>query len=218
MARLARNKAIDRFKGTLNQISNKICGLFELKNGININNSIIHNIVSNGDLTYLNILEKMRKVSLKKDFNLYLDRNILKLADETIYGTFEIGNNIRNSEFELDMSDMVNKVVVINNEGQIIKTVVDQELINKYGVFQETCNYNEKDNNINLENIEKTMKSPKRKAKIRCENDNNCISGRYIKVIEKVNKFEGIFEIQTDTHIIGIDGYMELEIKEVKDL
>lgn len=219
MSRLMRSKFIGRMRGTLNQLANNICGQFGLINGINIDNTHIHNIVSTGDKTYYNVLqiacETLFKESLKGHYNLYLDGVTLKLSEHEIQNSFKIGQNIRSSSFKLDMSNTVTKVLIIDNDGNLLQPIPDNELIDKYGLFQEVYNYN-KDIKNNVAEAKKLITGPRKEAIITCDNDNNCISGRFIEIIEPVNNYIGIFEILDDSHIINSDSSMTLQIIQVE--
>lgn len=215
-SRLLKSKCIGRFKGTFNQLANNICGTFELKNGINIDNTHVHNIVSTGDLSYYDILNTACSTMFTR-YKLYLDGTTLKLAEDKPINTFQIGKNIRSSSFSQNLSEIVNKVLIIDNEGKIQGSVQNTEDINAYGLFQDVYTYG-KDIKNNTDEAKKLLKSVQNEARIIVENDNNCISGRRIEVIEPINNFQGIFEIQTDTHNIGVDKNMELEIKSVSSV
>jgi len=214
LARVMRSKYIGRMRGTLNQLANNICGSFGIKNGINVDNSHVHNIVSTGDLTYYDILNTALKTMFDR-FTLYMDGDTLRLAEHDIVDTFEIGKNIRSSSFSQSMSDMVTRVLIIDNDGHLLNAVENTEDLKKYGLFQEVYNYNKECKN-NLAEARKLLKGVTNEGKIVVNNNNNCISGRFIKVKEPVNSFEGVFEIQSDNHTINNgDKYMELEIKHV---
>lgn len=216
MSYLKRSKFVGRMYGTLNEIANKICGAFNLENGINVDSSIIHNIVSTGDMTYYDVLFTACKTMFKY-FNLYIDGITLKLAEHTSQGTFEIGKNIRSSSFNQDMSQMITKVIVIDNDGRILNTIENSSELQNFGLFQEIYNYN-KDSKDNPENIQELLnKKIENKAIIVADNDNNCISGRFIEVYEPVNNYKGLFEIQTDQHTINSDSFMQLEIKLIEE-
>lgn len=214
-SRLARSKFIGRMYGTLQQLANNICGSFGLQNGIKSDNTHVHNIVSTGDLTYFEVL-KTACDSMFKRYTLYLDGNTLKLADNEIVGEYVIGQNIRSSSFEQSLSDMVTKVLVIDNDGNILDAVVDKTNLEKFGLFQDTYSYNDDVAN-NLAEAKKLLKGIENKGTIVVDNNNACISGRLIKVYEPINGFEGTFEIQTDSHVIGSDNVMTLDIKLVED-
>ena len=97
----------------------------------------------------------------------------------------------------------------------LLNSVENKADLQKFGLFQETYNYNEDVTN-NLAEAKKLLKSVENEATIVVNNSNECISGRFIKVYEPVNNFEGTFEIQTDNHVIGTDNVMTLEIKLVE--
>jgi hypothetical protein len=212
---MATSKCVGRFRGTLKELANKICASFNIKNGITDNNSQIHNIVSTGDLTYFEVLNTACK-SLYNNFTLYIDVDTLKvqLPMQEPIDTFEIGKNIRASSFKQSMSDMINKVIMIDNDGKIYGKAENKEDLSKYGLFQDVYNYNTDINN-NIAEAKKQLKTVSNEASIVANNNNECISGKYVKVIEPVNKIEGIFEIISDSHEIGADKVMTLELKNV---
>lgn len=212
--RLGKSKFVGRMRGTLNQLANNICGSFGLKNGINVNNTHVHNIVSDGDLTYFDVLKTACDTMFDR-YTLYMDADTLKLAENDIVAEFTIGKDIRSSNFSQSISDMVTKVLVIDNDGNLLNSVVDKKNLEKYGLFQETYNYN-KDVTNNLAEARKKLKGVENKATIVVNNNNDCISGRLIKVFEPLNNFVGTFEIETDSHVIGTDNVMTLEIKLVE--
>ena len=212
--RLAKSKFVGRMRGTLNQLANNICGSFGIKNGINVNNSHRHNIVSDGDLTYFEVL-KTACDTMYERYTLYMDADTLKLAEHDIKAEFTIGENIRSSSFSQSITDMVTKVLVIDSDGNLLNSVENKADLQKYGLFQETYNYN-KDVANNLAEAKKLLKGVENKATIVANNNNECISGRFVKVTEPLNNFVGTFEIQTDNHVIGTDKVMTLEIKLVE--
>ena len=133
MKRLLKSKCTGRFRGTLVQLANNICGSFGLKNGIESDSQHIHNIVSTGDMSYYDILKTACDVMFER-YCLYLDGLTLKLANHDVINTFEIGKNIRSSTFSQSMTDIVNKVLIIDNKGNLVNTVQNSESINQYGL------------------------------------------------------------------------------------
>lgn len=217
IARLMRSKFIGRMQGTLNQLADKICGIFDINNGINTEHTHIHNIVSTGNMTYYEVLKEACDTLFKR-YNLYMDGTTLKLAEQKSQATFEIGKNIRASSFTQSVDNLVTKVLIINNDGQVIGSRQNEELLQQFGLFQEVYSYNEDIKN-NTEEADKIISdSVTKKGQIIVNNNNNCIAGRFIEVYETSNNFKGTFEIISDSHNIGIDSYMTLEIKMVDEL
>ena len=214
MKRLLKSKCTGRFRGTLVQLANNICGSFGLKNGIESDSQHIHNIVSTGDMSYYDILKTACDVMFER-YCLYLDGLTLKLANHDVINTFEIGKNIRSSTFSQSMTDIVNKVLIIDNKGNLINTVQNSESINQYGLFQDVYTY-DKDSRNNLADAALLLTDGENESSIVVDNDNNCISGRYVRVYEPINNFKGIFEIVTDEHTIGADSSMSLQLEFVR--
>lgn len=214
MKRLLNSKCVGRFRGTLKQLADKICGLFSLKNGIESNSTHAHNIVSTGDMSYYEILKNACDVMFER-YTLYLDGLTLKLAEHNSFATFTIGQNIRSSSFSQNMSDIVNKVLIIDTTGKLLSSVQDTESINQFGLFQTVYTY-DKDSKNNLVDAQNELKMIKNEGSIVVNNDNNCISGRFITVYEPLNNFNGLFEIVSDNHTIANDSVMTLDIELVE--
>uniref|UniRef100_A0AAU8ATB6 Tail protein n=1 Tax=Dulem virus 31 TaxID=3145749 RepID=A0AAU8ATB6_9VIRU len=214
MKRLLNSKCVGRFRGTLKQLADKICGLFYLKNGIESNSTHVHNIVSTGDMSYYEILKNACDVMFAR-YALYLDGLTLKLAEHNSFATFTIGQNIRSSSFSQDMSDIVNKVLIIDTTGKLLSSVQDTDSINQFGLFQTVYTY-DKDSKNNLVDAQHELKTIKNEGSIVVNNDNNCISGRFITVYEPLNNFNGLFEIVSDNHTIANDSVMTLDIELVE--
>jgi hypothetical protein len=217
MTHLVRSTFIGRMRGTLVEIANNICGAFGIKNGIETNNTHVHNIVSDGDLTYYDVI-KVACDTMFDRYTLYMDGDTLRLitGEQEPVNSFEIGVNIRGSQFNQSMSNMVTRVLVIDNEGRVLDAVENTDDLQKYGLFQTTYNYSE-DSKNNLAEARKLLQGVKNEGTILCNNDNACISGRYIKINEPVNGFKGIFEITSDNHTINTNNSeMTLEVDYVR--
>jgi len=215
MARLVRSTFIGRMKGTLNELANNICGTFGIKNGLNVNNTHVHNIVSTGDLTYYDVLKTACDTVFDR-YTLYMNGDTLSLATDDVKDTFQIGYNIRSSSFKQSMADMVTRVIIIDNEGKVLDAVEDTGNLQRFGLFQATYNYSTDVKN-NLAEAQKMLKGVTNEGSIVVNNNNDCIAGSLIKIIEPVNGFNGIFEIQTDNHTINTNNSeMTLEVKYVR--
>lgn len=208
---LKKSKAVGRFKGTLYQLADNICSSFDLNNGINIDDTHVHNIVSTGTLSYYDILN-IACSSASKLYNLYMNGATLKLCENEPVTTFNIKENIRSSYYSQSIEKLVNKILVIDNQGKVTDQVQNTEDLQAYGLFQEVYKYNKtiKDNHANAQN---QLKSTENTATIEVDNNNNCISGRVVKIYEPTNNFEGTFEIVSDEHTIGANSSMTLGVQ-----
>lgn len=213
--RLLKSKAVGRFRGTLNELADKICAQFGLKNGIQSDSTHVHNIVSDGDLSYYDVLNTACRAVYDK-YCLYLDELTLKIVDQEVKHDLTIGQNIRVSSFSSSIDEMVTKVVIIDNDGKVIGSVQDDDAIEKFGLFQETYSYN-KDVKNNKSEARKLLKTVENKAVVVVDNYNDVISGSFVRINEPINNFIGIFEVITDSHTIETNNSsMQLEVKYVK--
>ena len=103
-------------------------------------------------------------------------------------------------------------MIVLGDNDSYMTTKTNARTYEMYGLFQDTYNW-DKDCKDNWAKIEDLLKEPDRKATIICNNDNNCIAGRYVTVREPVNGYEGTFKILTDSHSIQTDSQMTLTLK-----
>jgi len=220
IAYLKRSKAIkNRFRGTLKEIAEKICGVFKLKNEINSDSKEIFNFPGDGSLSYYDILHQACQ-KVYRNFYLYIEDNTLKVealknGDEPkIEADLNIGENIRKSKFRQDIEHLVTRIAVIDIEGNLT-FVEDNELCQEYGVFQDVYNYCT-DYKEKLPTAEELKEKVNNTSTVVADNFNNCTTGRYVSVYEPNNKITGTFEIVKDKHTIGYDSFMELELKEYK--
>lgn len=214
--RLIKSSFVGRMRGTLTELANNICGQFGIKNGLSSNSTHVHNIVSTGDLTYFDVLKiAYDSVFGSDNYTLYMDGDTLSLATDTVVAEFITGKNIRSSSFSQSISDMINKVLIIDNNGKVLKAIEDTASIQQYGLFQTVYSYNN-DIKDNLAEATKLIQNVKNEGNIVVNNNNDCISGKFIRINEPVNNFVGIFRIESDNHTIGVDSSMSLEVKYVK--
>lgn len=212
--RLLKSKCIGRFKGTIDELANRVCSACNLISGFNTGNNHIHNIVSEGDLSYYDIINTACK-TLYERYCIFLDGLTLKLVPHDVKAQLKIKDNIRSSGFSSNIDDVVNSVLVIDNDGKLLDTIRDNASIERFGLFQTVYNYN-KDCKDNKMEAKKMLKGVENKAQVVVNNDNNVISGCFVSIYEPTNGFEGVFEVLSDSHNIGIDNYMSLEVKKVE--
>lgn len=214
---LKRSRFIGRFKGTLKQIFDQICGIFNLQNDVNSSDTSVFNIVSDEKKTYYDVLFEIC-TKIYGEFYLYIENSTLKVEKLKDNKNFKItaelvlGKNIRKSVFSQDIAELITKQIIIDNNKNLITIVEDNELLDKYGLFQSIYDYN-KDDKKKILDSKSLRNTLKRNAKIVADNDNNCMTGKYVKIIEPYNKMIDTFKIIKDEHIIGVDSYMILELE-----
>lgn len=214
---LKRSIFVGRAHGTLTELAKIICDTFEIKSEIESDDPQIFSFVGDGKRSYFDVIfEACQKVY--KECYLYIENNTLKVEilqindTNKITATLVVGNNIRQSVFSQDISELVTSICVLGNKNQKKQVITDLELKKKFGLFQSIYNYNI-DDKSKLPTQDELKNGIKNEAKVIANNDNNCITGKFVHIEEPYNNFIGKFKIISDEHITGADSYMTLDLE-----
>lgn len=131
---------------------------------------------------------------------------------------FEEGKNILSSNFKESVSNMVNKVLIVDENGNKISEVKNDDWLKTYGLFQEVYKKQEdKDANVEaktmLNGIEQT-------CSLSGFGDTTCITGYGVQVKDSHTGLIGLFYIDSDTHTWEGGKYtidLELNFKNIMD-
>ena len=112
--------------------------------------------------------------------------------------TFEESKNILNSSFKESISNMVNRVIIVDDSGIKTSEVKDESMLKMHGLFQEVYKIEEgKDANIEakklLHGIDKT-------CSLEGFGDTSCVSGYGVQIKDSSTGLVGLFYIDSDTH------------------
>lgn len=197
---LLRSTAYGRYIGNATQICARVCNIFGLQSNI-IFGKTNQQIIATGDLTYYDIISKSIKKDLEDSIyniralgsNIYLDLP----NDLTISAMLSSDTNIRSAEYSESIENMINKLVVVDDEGTVLTTKVNMLHLQKFGLFQtvDTEQYTEDDTLeiSELHGIDYT-------GYITITGDVNCITGKNVLVKEPKSGFSGKFFIINDQH------------------
>ena len=111
---------------------------------------------------------------------------------------FEEGKNILSSNFKETVSDMVNKVIIVDENGNKKSEVKNDDWLKTYGLFQEVYKQEEgKDANSEakamLSGVEQT-------CSLSGFGDTTCITGYGVQVKDTYTGLVGLFYIDSDSH------------------
>lgn len=118
--------------------------------------------------------------------------NILKIE-------FQEGKNIISSSFDASIENMVNKLIVKDDKGNVKTTKEKKDWIKLYGVMQDVIQINQNDKNEN-ETIEKAFKNVERNCRLTGFGDITTITGTAVYVTDKKTGLVGKFYIDSDKH------------------
>lgn len=139
------------------------------------------------------------------------EKGIIKLSL-----SFEEGKNILSSSFKESVSNMVNKVLIVDENGNKVSEVKNDEWLKTYGLFQDVYKQQEdKDSNAEanamLKDIEQT-------CSLTGFGDTTCITGMGVQVKDTYTGLVGLFYIDSDTHTWEGGNYtidLELNFKNI---
>lgn len=112
--------------------------------------------------------------------------------------SFEEGKNILSSSFKESVSNMVNKVLIVDDNGNKISEVKNDDWLKTYGLFQEVYKKQE-DKDANAE-AKAMLKDIEQTCSLSGFGDTTCITGMGVEVKDTYTGLVGLFYIDSDTH------------------
>ena len=112
--------------------------------------------------------------------------------------SFEEGKNILSSNFKESVSNMVNKVLIVDDNGDKISEVSNDEWLKTYGLFQDIYKKQEdKDSNAEAKAM---LNGVEQSCSLSGFGDTTCITGYGVEVKDNYTGLVGLFYIDSDTH------------------
>ena len=111
---------------------------------------------------------------------------------------FEEGKNILSSNFKESVSDMVNKVIIVDENGNKTSEVSNDEWLKTYGLFQEV--YKKEENKDANSEAKAMLNSITQSCSLTGFGDTACITGYGVQVKDNYTGLVGLFYIDSDTH------------------
>lgn len=124
--------------------------------------------------------------------------NVIEKGVTTLSLVFENGVNLLDSSYTKNLDKMVNKVRIVDKDGNLIKDVVDNELLNTYGSFQQVIT--QSDGKDETKKANSMLKGIESKIKITGFGDTTCITGMGVEVYDSYTGISGLFYIDSDKH------------------
>lgn len=129
---------------------------------------------------------------------------------------FEEGKNILSSSFKESVSNMVNKVLIVDENGNKVSEVKNEEWHKAYGLFQDVYKQQEgKDSNAEAKAM---LKDIEQTCNLTGFGDTTCITGCGVQVKDTHTGLVGLFYIDSDTHTWEGGNYtidLELNFKNI---
>ena len=130
--------------------------------------------------------------------------------------SFEEGKNILSSSFKESVSNMVNKVLIVDENGNKVSEVKNDDWLKTYGLFQDVYKQQEgKDSNAEAKAM---LKDIEQTCSLTGFGDTTCITGYGVQVKDNHTGLVGLFYIDSDTHTWEGGNYtidLELNFKNI---
>ena len=130
--------------------------------------------------------------------------------------SFEEGKNILSSNFKESVSNMVNKVIIVDDNGNKVSEVKNDDWLKTYGLFQEVY---KKEENKDANTEAKAMLSDiNQSCSLTGFGDTTCITGYGVQVKDTHTGLVGLFYIDSDSHTWEGGNYtidLELNFKNI---
>ena len=130
--------------------------------------------------------------------------------------SFEEGKNILSSNFKESVSGMVNKVIIVDENGNKSSEVVNDEWLKTYGLFQEV--YKKEEDKDSTTEAKAMLKDIEQTCSLSGFGDTTCITGYGVEVKDSYTGLVGLFYIDSDTHTWEGGNYtidLELNFKNI---
>ena len=111
---------------------------------------------------------------------------------------FEEGKNILSSNFKESVSGMVNKVIIVDENGNKKSEVKNDDWLNTYGLFQEV--YKQEEGKDSSTEAKAMLNGITQSCSLSGFGDTTCITGYGVQVKDTVTGLVGLFYIDSDSH------------------
>lgn len=130
--------------------------------------------------------------------------------------SFEEGKNILSSNFKESVSNMVNKVLIVNDNGNKVSEVKNDEWLKTYGLFQDV--YKQQEDKDASAEARSMLNGINQSCSLTGFGDITCITGYGVEVKDNYTGLVGLFYIDSDTHTWSGGNYtvdLELNFKNI---
>lgn len=142
--------------------------------------------------------------------------NVIQKGNITLDLVFENGINLLDSSYSESIDNIVNRVRIVDKDGNKIKDVTDNDLLSTYGSFQKVIT--QADDKDETKKANSMLQGVDSKIKITGFGDVSCITGMGVKVYDSYTGITGLFYIDSDTHKWSNNNYTVDLVLNLKNL
>lgn len=211
---LTRSKATRKFVDALPEdVAGQICAEQGVAPGDFAKTDIPVSFIATGKTGYQIIMAAYTEASKKNEKKYHPVMNGAKLdvvEKGTLIEGFEAKSqqNMTDSRYKKSIEQLIDKIQIIDEQGNPTETITEDEHIQKYSMFQDI--YKVDPNKDTQVEAKKLLKKPEESGSIVCLGDYRVKAPYSIKVTDSL--FTGQFWIKSDTHTFA-DGKYEMQLE-----
>ena len=122
----------------------------------------------------------------------------IEKGEEVLRLQFNEGENIFSSSYKISLENMINKLVVVDGEGNEISKEVDKETLDLYKITIQEIKKQQENGTGEMDNI--SLKKPEKTASLVGIGNPTCICGKAVTVKDSFTGLVGKFYIDSDKH------------------
>ena len=211
---LSRSQTTRKYEDALpEEIASGLCGEMGVAVGNFAQTGTPVSFIANSKTGYQIIMQAYAEASKKtgKKYHPMMNGAKLDIIEKgTLIKDFvaDSQRNMTNSKYKESISEIINQVAVVDEEGNPVEIIKEDEQITKYSMFQGT--YKVDPNKDTQAAVKKLMKKPDRSGTITVLGDYRVKSSYSIEIRDSL--FRGQFWVKSDTHTF-IDGKHEMRLE-----
>lgn len=144
--------------------------------------------------------------------------NVVEKGKTKLKVAFNEDDNLINTSFSESIDNVVNKVILIDQSGNKINELQDNESIKRYGVLQDIVQQ-QQDGGTNTD-LKSYLQDVKKTCNLKGFGDTSCITGYGVEVKDSYTGLVGLFYIDSDKHTWTPGDYsidLELNFQNIMD-
>ena len=210
---LNRSKTTRKFKDALPEdIAAQICGEMGVKVGNVAQTGTPVSFIANGKTGYQIILGAYTEAHKKNEkiYQLVMNGDALDVIEKGTLIEFQIDARINMTEsvYRESITELINRVLVVDDKGNTLDTIDDGDSQQKYSRFQTI--YREQKDKDTQQGAKDLLTKPKREGNIICLGDYSLLTGYSVTIRDTL--FTGRFYIESDNHTFK-DNFHECRLK-----
>lgn len=188
---------------TAEEITSMLCNDFQIPKGTIASTGIKQSFIANRKKLYAIMMQAYTgasKQNKKKYLPIIEDGKLNVIETGAIIQDFMLSDesNITNAGYSENIENMINRVKIYDNKGNVLGEVENADWIKKYGILQDVY-VKEKDKEAHA-TAKNMLEDASKKINVEAIGNTECVTGKGIQVKDTSTGLTGVFFIDSDVH------------------